>query len=400
MPGTWQDAVWRYDPTLNAPPRYRRACKYRTFRPQPLAALDVAIDPVTAGAVSAAESAVAALNAVAHPGLVPLARLLLRTESIASSKVEGLHLGAADLARAEARSGTGARVGPTAREIIGNINAMELAIAHAAAARTFALSDIFGIHERLMSASQTPRLAGKLRGEQNWIGGNDYNPCGADFVPPSPEDVRPLLRDLCRAVNDDTLPPVVQAALVHAQFETIHPFADGNGRAGRALIHVVFRRRGLAPSYVPPVSVLLASRRDGYIAGLTSFRGDDVNAWIARFADACAASAHLARGYLESVSRLSERWRALLRRHDPPREGAAAWAIIEVLPAHPVISGPAAVVGTGRARAAVYDGLDQLERAGVLKPLTQSRRNRAWEAVGLLALLEGFEAGRLPGARR
>jgi Fic family protein len=93
-----------------------------------------------------------------------------------------------------------------------------------------------------------------VRDQQNWVGGNDYNPCGADFVPPPPEDVAPLIADLCRAVNDDSFPPVVQAALVHAQFETIHPFADGNGRAGRALIHVVLKRRGLTTAYVPPIA--------------------------------------------------------------------------------------------------------------------------------------------------
>jgi Fic family protein len=200
-------------------------------------------------------------------------------------------------------------------------------------------------------------------------------------------------------VNDDTLPPVVQAALVHAQFETIHPFADGNGRAGRALIHVVLRRRGLAPDYVPPVSVMLAAKRDGYIAGLTSFRGDSVNAWIARFADACAAAAQLAQAYLGAVRDLTDKWRQALKRHDPPREGAAAWALIDALPAHPVITGPAAVLATGRARAAVYDALSQLERAGVLKPQSQSQRNRAWEAQGLLKLLEGLDAGRLPVVR-
>jgi hypothetical protein len=79
-------------------------------------------------------------------------------------------------------------------------------------------------------------FAGRIRTVLTWIGGNDWNPCGADFVPPPPEEVHALLDDLCEAVNRDTLQPLVQAALVHAQFETIHPFDDGNGRTGRALI--------------------------------------------------------------------------------------------------------------------------------------------------------------------
>src|SRR5690606_1609012 len=99
--------------------------------------------------------------------------------------------------------------------------------------------------------------------------GNDYNPCGAAFVPPPPEEVPDLLDDLCRAVDEHTLPPLVQAAVVHAQFETIHPFEDGNGRTGRALVQVVLRRRGLSPSFVPPISVVLARHREAYIEGLS-----------------------------------------------------------------------------------------------------------------------------------
>jgi len=396
VPGSYHDLIWRHNPVLDAPPRYRRACKYRAFVPNRLSGLRFALDVETAGSVSRAEQTISALNSGAHPALGPLARLLLRTESIASSKVEGLQLGARSLARAEARSDTGERVTPTAREIIANIDAMELAIEQAVSNERFTVADILAIHERLMNASATPGIAGKIRNEQNWIGGNDYNPCGAGFVPPPPDEVEDLMADLCKTVNDDTFPPVVQAALIHAQFETIHPFADGNGRAGRALIHVVLKRRGLATSYVPPVSVVLARRRKRYIAGLTDFRGDSVVPWIGRFADAAAESADLARGYLDAVIRKVEEWRAALKRRDAPRSDAAAWHVIDALPAHPMITGPTAIAATRRARAAVYQALDQLERAGVLLLVSQTPRNKVWEAEGLLALLEGLEAGALP----
>lgn len=91
-------------------------------------------------------------------------------------------------------------------------------------------------------------------------------------MPPPPERVKELMEDLVAFMNRGDLPPVVQAAIAHAQFEIIHPFADGNGRVGRALIHVVLRRRGLAPRYVPPVSLVLAADARAYVAGLTAFR--------------------------------------------------------------------------------------------------------------------------------
>jgi Fic family protein len=250
-----------------------------------------------------------------------------------------------------------------------------------------------------MIGSPTPHVVGKVRNEQNWIGGNDYNPCGADFVPPPPQDVNALMSDLCDAVNDDILPPVVQAALIHAQFETIHPFLDGNGRTGRALIHIVLRRRDLARAYVPPISVILALRRDGYMDGLTAFRSNDVTPWVRRFADAAGDSARLARAYISAVEHRVEEWKFALTRHSPPRADAAAWEIIRVLPAYPMITGPMALAATRRARAAVYEGLEQLQNAGVLKEVSASKRNRVWEAVGLLELLEGLAAGRMPDQR-
>lgn len=395
MPGTYRTTFWKHDPAANAPPRYRRACRYDAFIPQRLKDLKISLDAETAGAVSHAEAEIAALNGRAHPALAPLARLLLRTESIASSKVEGLQLGVRELARAEARASEGDKVGPAAREIIANIDAMQLAIEQAASVPSTDAGEIIAIHERLMERSTTPRLAGKIRTTQNWIGGNNYNPCGADFVPPPHEEVDTLMKDLCRAIDDDTLPPVAQAAVVHAQFETIHPFLDGNGRTGRALIHVVLRRRRIAPDYVPPVSVVLANHKSRYITGLTEFRGDDVAAWIGRFADSMATAATLARGYLDAVQRQLENWRDALRESDAPRADATAWALIDALPAHPMITGPAAIAATGRARANVYQALEQLERAGVLKAISDSKRGRVWEAAGLIDLLEGLEAGEM-----
>jgi Fic family protein len=204
-------------------------------------------------------------------------------------------------------------------------------------------------------------------------------------------------------VNDESLPPLVQAAVVHAQFETIHPFDDGNGRTGRALVQIILRRRGIAPAYVPPISVVLASARDQYIEGLTRYRNDRVGDWVEQFAAAAARAAQLAATYLQAVSALIAKWRGELAAGTPPRADAAAWALIDVLPAHPIITAPVAAAATGRAKAAIYQALDELEIAGVLTPLSESKRNRSWEAVGLLDLLANLEAGRLSsrgGAKR
>jgi Fic family protein len=390
MRGRFVEGRWQYDPALYAPPRYRRGCAYEAFVPDTLAELQP-IETKVAGAVSAAEEAIRELNRVAQPGLQPLARLLLRTESIASSKVEGMQVDARSLARAEARSDLGQTIGREALEILANVDAMQLAVTDATSADALTLDHVLATHAALLArAPNAERVAGVIRDEQNWIGGNDYNPCGATFVPPPPHDVRPLLDDLIAFCNEESLPPLAQAALAHAQFETIHPFADGNGRTGRALVQVLLRRRGLAPDYVPPISVVLAADKEGYLAGLTNFRDGRENEWLESFARAAARAAELAAGYLVRVQRLQKSWRESL---DPLglRADSAAWLLIDLLPGHPIISQPVAVEATGRSRPVIQHAIDQLVAVGVLLPLTSGKRNRQWEAAGLLDLSAEFE---------
>jgi len=130
--------------------------------------------------------------------------------------------------RAQARLESGGKSGATAAEVLANIDAMEFAIDHATVSGAVTVDDLAGIHAALMSTAPNARIAGVVRTGRNWIGGNDYNPCGVRFVGPPPEEVPRLLDDRCHAINEDVLPPVVQA--------------------------------GLAPMYVPPISVVLASR--------------------------------------------------------------------------------------------------------------------------------------------
>lgn len=390
MRGILEERTWQHDPTIYAPARYRRACSYEVFLLDRLEAIP-AIDPEVAGTVAAAEDAIRALNSAAQPALVPLARLLLRTESIASSKVEGMQTDVRTLARAEARAEMGQSIGTEAREILANIDAMQLAIEEASQPGALSIAHILAIHTVLLARAPNPGSAGKVRTKQNWIGGNDYNPCGADFVPPPHEHVTPLLDDLIAFCNDDSLPPLVQAAIAHAQFETIHPFEDGNGRTGRALVQVLLRRRGLAPAYVPPISVVLAADKRRYIEGLTAFRESRENDWLETFATSAARAAELAASYLERVRSLQDEWRNRLKPH-VTRADAAAWLLIDELPAYPIVWTAIGIAVTRRTRPAVTQALDQLVQAGVLALLGESKRNRLWEADGLLDLLAELDS--------
>jgi len=394
MRGRYEHRVWQWNPSIYAPSKYRKGCEYEAFVPEWIAELEPDLPGAVAGVVSDAEAAIAELNRGARLELQPLARLLLRTESIASSKVEGMQVETRTLARAEAKQEVGRSIGAEAAEILANIDAMQLAIERAAGVDAIAQDDLLDIHRRLLArAPNASAMAGRFRQVQNWIGGNDHNPCGAEFVPPPPEEMPSLLDDLCRFVNDDRLPPLVQASIAHAQFETIHPFEDGNGRTGRALVQVILRRRGLAPTFVPPISLALARDKDVYIRGLTDFREGLLSHWIELFAAATTQAATLATRYVAAVEHLQTGWRELLRSHSNPRSDAAAWDLIRVLPAHPIITVAVGVAATGKTKPAVSNGISELQDAGVLTPVTSSPRNRAWEATELLDLVQEMESG-------
>jgi len=384
----YETRSWPADPAAPGGRAERRALRYRAFVPDLIASLQLALPSSVAASVSSAERAVDALNRdpPRMASLEVLARRLLRAESVASSRIEGLVLSQRRLARAEAEEGDARD--ETARSVLGNVAAMEEAVALGSGARPLRLSDILALHRVLMLATTTPEIAGALRDRQNWIGGNAYNPGRADFVPPPPEMVKALMIDLVAFVNRTDLPPVVQAAVAHAQFETIHPFADGNGRVGRALVHVVLRRRGLAPRYVPPVSLVLAADAKAYVAGLSAFREERPGDWLLLFAQALERAAAKSSELALRLAELQEKWR---QRAGYPRRHSSAEALIIQLPAHPIVTVATAQKLLGRSKQAVNEAIAALADKGILRTITLAKRNRAWEARELLDLINDVE---------
>jgi Fic family protein len=379
---------WPADPTVPGGRSERRSFRHQAFVPDPIAALQLSIPSSVAASVSAAERAIDALNRDPPrlASLEVLARRLLRSESVASSRIEGLVLSQRRLARAEAEED--AARDETARSVLGNVTAMEEAVALGTGAMPLRLKDVLAIHRTLMLATTTPQIAGELRTGQNWIGGNTFNPVRAVFVPPPPRRVRSLMDDLVVFMNRTDLSPVVQAAIAHAQFETIHPFADGNGRVGRALIHVVLGRRGLAPRYVPPVSLVLAADAPAYVSGLTAYREDRSAEWIDLFAIAIGRAAEKATNLAARLAELQAAWRV---RSGKPRRHSSVEALIVALPAHPILTVATGQKLLGRSKQAVNEAIAVLAESGVLHPLTLARRNRAWEARELFDLVDDVE---------
>lgn len=381
--------------------RDRRSCDYEAYVPDSLTGRTLLFEGTTAADIADAERAIAVFDAQASTlvDTEALARILLRAESVASSRIEGLEVGARRLLRAEAAQDLGEEPSDvTAAEVLGNIDAMTSAVQQIGPGDRVTIETLLAFHRRLLQGTRLEAYGGRIRSEQNWIGGSDYNPCSATFVPPPPEYVRDLLGDLCSFCNDDSIPPVAQAAIAHSQFETIHPFADGNGRTGRALIHFVLRRRGLTTRVLPPVSLVLATWAKDYVDGLqaTRYRGpassaaarDGINLWVARFAAACLRAVADAASFEKRSQALRDEWRATLK---PIRAKSATDLLLSVLPGAPVVTVNSAAALIGRTFSATNDAIGRLAEAQILRPVNVGRRNRAFEAPDAIEAFTALE---------
>ena len=381
--------------------RERMGCDYDAYIPDRLMERSWTLDGDVAADIADAETEIARFDERLSglSNTEGMARLLLRAEAVASSRIEGLVAGPRRVLRAEAAQALGvASLDVGADEILGNIRAMTLATADAAMESEVTPETILRIHKELLLETKDEWLTGSFRTSQNWIGGNDYNPCGAAHVPPPPEHVPGLMEDLCAFLSGSALSPLAQAGIAHAQFETIHPFGDGNGRTGRALIHLVLVRRALATRFVPPVSLVLATWSRRYIGGLNAFRytgladsadgRESLNQWLATFAAACRRSLLDAGGYESRVLEIVEGWRTAL---GPVRAGSAVERLLTVLPAAPIITVGSAAELIGRSFEATNQAVSRLVEAGVLRPVTVGRRNRAFEAAELVDAFAGLE---------
>ncbi len=382
--------------------RDRGGCDYDAYLPDPLSGWNLTLPSDLAADIADAETAIRDLNqaGTSHVSLEGLARFLLRAESVASSKIEGLDAGPRRLIEAEAVIAKGGETADRiAVEVIGNIASMESAIELASKEKQISLPDLLDIHRVLMDRSPTPELGGAVRKQQNWIGGSSFNPCRATFVPPPPEYVEDLLHELIGYTNGDEHSALVQAAIAHAQFETIHPFADGNGRTGRALIHVILRRRGLSHTFLPPISLVLATWSDDYISGLTAFRhlhtadspqrSTAAHNWLRTFAAATLRACNDAQAYASRIEELVDQWVSSL---GTVRKGSALDLLLEVLPGVPLITVESAARLINRSDVAAGGAVNRLLDTGILTQRNvRKQRYRIFEAPAVLDLFTSLE---------
>lgn len=327
---------------------------------------------------------IAATDAEARTQSKALGRFLLRGESVASSRIERVSASVGDFARALA----GSRANSSAASMVAASAALHRMVERAGETGQIRLDDILTAHRDLMAGDPDEEdYAGRIRDMQNWIGGSDHSPRSALFVPPPPDLVLPLLNDLIVWANRDDVPAVIHAAIAHAQFESIHPFTDGNGRIGRALISAMLRRRGVARHVVMPLASGILAIRDAYFAALTSYRAGDPGPIIDVVARSATAAAVESRASIDELRSLPAEWRAQV----PGRKSPAVDKIIDALFENPVMDADGLIHASGVATAAAYAAIDRLVDAGILAEITGRKRDRVWAATDALGELEELD---------
>ncbi|MBK9070964.1 MAG: Fic family protein [Myxococcales bacterium] len=312
--------------------------------------------------------------------LAPFSSILLRSESAASSRIENLTASARAIAEAEL--GTSGR--KHAAEIVANTRTMTAALALADDIRA---SSILAMHHALMHASD-PVSAGRWRTEQVWIGGGHAGPHLATFVPPQHARVASAIDDLVAFIRRDDLPVLAHAALAHAQFETIHPFTDGNGRTGRALVQAMLRHGRLTRSVTVPVSAGLLANTQAYFDALTKYRAGDPGAIVRLFAHAAFRAVDNGRSLVTELRRLRAQWQQTVH----ARRDSSAWRVADLLLRRPVVNARLVADELELAVGNVHRYVKPLLDGGVLIESSDAKRNQVWRAPDVLAALDAFAA--------
>lgn len=382
LPVTYERLPWVVDETSLASRRERIAHKgpYQAAIPPYISDIDVELPADLVTLVDEASIEVARFDELMGGEIAHFSGILLRSESAASSRIENLTASARAIAEAE--------IGPSKRknaaEIVANTRTMTAALALAG---ELTGASILAMH-RALQVDSDPDNAGRWRTEQVWIGGGSLGPHRALFVPPHHDRVPGAIADLLAFIARDDLPMMVHAALAHAQFETIHPFTDGNGRTGRALVQAMLRRSQLTRNVTVPVSAGLLGDTDGHFAALTSYRHGDPVPIVSQFASAAFRAVTNGRELVKQLRETRLGWQGTIK----ARSDSAVWRLADLLLRRPVVNARVISEELDLDVGNVHRYIRPLLEAGILAQSLDVKRNQVWRAPEVLAALDAFAA--------
>lgn len=366
----------RYPEALTARQRAALPATYESAIVPEIADLTLGFPGEQQAAEAVAVSEIARFDSAVGAALLPWTSLLLRSESSASSRIERLTSSARKVIEEEYFGGAGGN----ATAVVANGHAMREATSIDG---PLDLDALLAVHRTLLEHVE-PTIAGHLRTEPVWIGGADHAPVDALFVPPAHNRLEPALTDLLAFAARTDIPPLARIAVTHAHFETIHPFADGNGRTGRALIHLLLRRAGLIHSAPLPLSAVLLSDTAAYFETLDAYRTGDPLPVIDLVTRAAVAAADLGASAGAELQRIHDDW----QRRVTGRAGTPDRALATLLIGQPVLDVASAAAGLDLNPQTARRALARLEDAGIVIGYQVARGRRAWRAPDVLDLMD------------
>ncbi|TWH27347.1 Fic family protein [Isoptericola variabilis J7] len=383
--GTWpafgiESLRWS-SPDLEYGPRTARSRErgpYESAVPARIADATVTLDSTTMALVAEASAEIARLDGEFLGMATSFASLLLRTEAASSSQIENLTSSPKSIALAE----LGRRGRANADEIVANVSAMTEALQLADRLDSDA---ILAMH-RVLMREHMPQVAGRWREQPVWIGGSARSPHGADYVAPRAELVPAAMQDLAGFMARDDVPALAQAAITHAQFENIHPFPDGNGRTGRALLHAQLRHARLVRQTIVPVSAGLLADTGRYFEALARYRAGEVASIVVRVCEAVFPALENSRRLIDDVREARARWDDVIR----ARRGAAAWGLADLVMTRPVVDSRFVAERLGVTPLNAQRAIDRLVEDGVIVQIGRGTRDRVWQAPEIIQAMEDF----------
>jgi Fic family protein len=380
---TWEEHDWvsKIPPEMvSAKVRKRHSGSYQSAVVPVIAELTPRLPVAVASLAEEASIEIARFDAELGAEVAPFASVLLRSESASSSLIENLTSGAKAIALAE----LGSTEKRNATEIVGNVAAMKAALG---LADRLDQSAILAMQHALVG-EHDPGIAGRWRDEQVWIGGDSFGPHGAEFIAPHHTHIPALMDDLVRFTGRTDLPLLSQAAIAHAHFETVHPFADGNGRTGRALIHSMLRGHGLTRNVTVPVSAGLLVDTRGYFDTLTAYREGNPAAIVEKLARASFTAVSTGRQLVAELRTIRASWNEKIR----ARRDAGAWRLADALIRRPVVDAATVADALDVTPENALRAIAPLMEAGVITEFTGFARNRMWQSAEVLSALDAFAA--------
>jgi Fic family protein len=371
---------------LEMVPRSRRAKITSSYAAAvvPEIADEPAIDVPSALAtdLADAEAAIARFDERIGTTLASFTVIALRTEAATSSQIENLSATARSIAVAEYAAPSHGPRKPNAELIAANVATLSAAMAGDGPLDVAQIIEI----QRILLEDSAPHLTGRLRDEQVWVGGDGYSPHGATHVAPHHERVPAAVDDLVRFANRQDLGGLAHIAVTHAQFETIHPFSDGNGRTGRVIVQRMLRNAGLTRRAILPLSAGLLTDTDRYFESLNTYRSGDIDPVVSTFVDASFSSLENASQLARDLATIRDSWNDAVS----ARADSTVWPLLDYCIGRPAVTASTVADDLDVSDVAAQNAIDRLASLGILRQNSPARRNRIWLVSDLLDAVDQF----------